>query len=203
MTKLLNCGQNQKATGQIPSVSKRFVRHKIAVAGIMDVAWCIRKVCLITPKHPCALEIISSSYTNIIFLISKLSRGCDGRIIYTSRCFTHYSGRIQIHKSWSTMYEECSVGTPLKDMENCADVEKRWGVQNVQRPRPHTHALKIRRRICARSPDICKPRAATWTYHFHSKLSNITMKVPSLLTTTIHIAVIALIGLGGSPLSVQ
>ena len=117
MTKLLNCGQNQKATGQSPSVLKRFVRHKIAVAGIMDVAWCIRKVCLITPKHPCALEIISSSYTNIIFLISKLSRGYDGRIIYTSRCFTHYSGRIQIHKSWSTMYEECSVGTPIKDVE--------------------------------------------------------------------------------------
>ena len=94
-------------------------------------------------------------------------------------------------------------GYTHKRCGNCVYVEKGWGVQNVQRPRPHTHALEIRRRICARSPDICKPRAATWTYHFHSKLSNITMKVPSLLTTTIHIAVIALIGLGGSPLSVQ
>ena len=79
-------------------------------------------------------------------------------------------------------------GTSIKD------VEKRLGVQNVQRPRPHTHALEIRRRICVRARDIfvrlrdiCKPRAATWTYHFHSKLSKTTMKVPSLLTTTLYI----------------
>ena len=34
--------------------------------------------------------------------------------------------------------------TPIRYLENCVYMEKRSGVQNAKRPRPHTHALETR-----------------------------------------------------------